>query len=252
MSIWVRGGSHYEVVLALVIAVVALTPLDTGTTRPLTVAMLGAVFIFSFWTSGASRRLVYSATGLVIIAVIVASVGQLAGGRASRILFTVIGFGLCAAAIATIFGQLAAQARVTRRTVTGALCVYLLLGLLFTYLFGFVGAVDSHGFFAQPGAHGATDYIYFSYVTLTTVGYGDLTAGSNLGRVLAVLEALMGQLYLVTIVAVVIGNIGRQRALPPSGPRSRRGRSQVADTDDGPSPASDIPGAGDPRIVRDE
>jgi voltage-gated potassium channel Kch len=55
------------------------------------------------------------------------------------------------------------------------------------------------------------DFLYFSYVTLTTVGYGDLTAAGDLGRMLAVTEALLGQLYLVTVVALVIGNIGRER-----------------------------------------
>ena len=51
--------------------------------------------------------------------------------------------------------------------------------------------------------------LYFSYVTLATLGYGDYTAAGNLGRALAVLEALMGQLYLVTVVAVVVTRLGR-------------------------------------------
>jgi ion channel len=245
MSIWERGGSHYEIVLALVIAVLALTPVDTGATRPLIVALLGAVFLFSFWTSGASRHVVLIAAVLVIAAVTVAAVGQFAGGRPARIVFTAAGAALSAGAIATIFGQLTSQSRVTRRTVTGALSVYLLIGLLFTYVFAFIGVVNSAGFFAQSGEHDATDYVYFSYITLTTVGYGDLTAGTNVGRVLAAMEALVGQLYLVTIVAVVIANIGRER----SPQRSPRRRSRVADTE---LPESDLPGANEPRIVPDE
>ena len=51
-------------------------------------------------------------------------------------------------------------------------------------------------------------------MTLTTVGYGDISAGSDVGRMMAVVEALVGQLYLVTVVAVVIGNIGRPRLQP--------------------------------------
>jgi hypothetical protein len=53
--------------------------------------------------------------------------------------------------------------------------------------------------------------VYFSYVTMSTVGYGDLTARGDLGRMLAVTEALLGQLYLVTIVALLVGNLGRVR-----------------------------------------
>ena len=72
------------------------------------------------------------------------------------------------------------------------------------------------GVFAPPFFAGgepavSTSLLYYSYSTLTTVGFGDLTASSDLGRMLSVLEALVGQLYLVTIVALVIGNLGRQR-----------------------------------------
>jgi hypothetical protein len=57
------------------------------------------------------------------------------------------------------------------------------------------------------------DFLYLSYATLTTVGYGDLVAATNLGRSLAITEALVGQLYLVTVVAVIISNLepGRRR-----------------------------------------
>jgi hypothetical protein len=55
------------------------------------------------------------------------------------------------------------------------------------------------------------DFVYYSFVTMTTLGYGDLTARANLGRMLSVTEALFGQLYLVSVVAVLVANIGRQR-----------------------------------------
>jgi hypothetical protein len=212
MSVRARGASHYEIVLLLVIVIIALTPFDSAAVRPLIVALLGTVIVFSFWTSGASRRALIAASALAIVALTFASAGQFAGGAFPRGVFAATGVTLCGGAIATIFGHLAAQTRVTRRTVTGALSVYLLIGLLFAYLFAFIAVVGSHGFFAERGPHGATDYIYFSYVSLTTVGYGDLTAASSFGRVMAILEALMGQLYLVTIVAVVVGNIGRKRS----------------------------------------
>jgi hypothetical protein len=84
------------------------------------------------------------------------------------------------------------------------------LGFFYAFLFSLLGRL-SGPFFAQPGAARAIDYVYFSYVTISTVGYGDLTARGDLGRMLAVTEALLGQLYLVTIVALLVGNLGRQR-----------------------------------------
>ena len=55
------------------------------------------------------------------------------------------------------------------------------------------------------------DALYFSVTTLATVGYGDFTAASNLGHTLSVSEALLGQVYLVTIVSLIVGNLGRRR-----------------------------------------
>ena len=69
----------------------------------------------------------------------------------------------------------------------------------------------SDPFFAQEANPTSASYLYFAYVTLTTVGYGDLTASGNLGRALAVLDALLGQIYLVTVVALLVSRLGRTR-----------------------------------------
>lgn len=212
-----RGGDRYEIVLLLIIAVVALTPLESTALRPLITALQVLIFAFAFWTSGSSRRVFATTSVVAVLALALAGISQVMGGKPPRIIFTAVGIFLCAGAITTIIMRLLAQTRITRRTLTGALAVYLLIGLLFTYTYTLIGTAARHGFFAQPGEHPPADYIYFSYVTLTTVGYGDLTAGYSFGRILAVIEALTGQVYLVTIVAVVIANIGRDR----SGPRGR-------------------------------
>ena len=102
-----------------------------------------------------------------------------------------------------------AQNEVNSRSVAGAICVYLLFGMLFMFLFS-VLAVLGHGPFFAQGSDGTRALrLYFSFVTLATLGYGDYTPASNLGHALAVLEALLGQLYLVTVVAVVVTRLGR-------------------------------------------
>lgn len=95
-------------------------------------------------------------------------------------------------------------------TILGALSIYLLIGTFFAALFRAVAAFSNEPFFVTKAAR-TVDYLYFSFVTLTTTGYGDLTARTDLGRMLAVTEALLGQLYLVSVVALVVGNIGRER-----------------------------------------
>jgi type III secretory pathway component EscS len=100
---------------------------------------------------------------------------------------------------------------VTVEAVIGVLCVYVLLGMFYSFLYGVVDRFGDTQFFA--GGQGATvaRCLYFSFTTLSTVGYGDLTAATNLGHTLAVSEALFGQVYLVTVVSLIVGNLGRQR-----------------------------------------
>ena len=85
----------------------------------------------------------------------------------------------------------------------------MLFGMLFMFLYGVLAALGDAPFFAQ-GTDGTRPLrLYFSFVTLATLGYGDYTPAGNLGHALAVLEALIGQLYLVTVVAVVVTRLGR-------------------------------------------
>jgi Ion channel len=99
---------------------------------------------------------------------------------------------------------------VTIEAVFGVLCLYILLGMLFAGVYGSIDRLG-HAFFAN-GVHATTSRcLYFSFTTLTTVGYGDLTAAGNLGHTLAVSEALVGQIYLVTIVSLIVGNLGQRR-----------------------------------------
>jgi len=104
------------------------------------------------------------------------------------------------------------QRRVTYETVLGALCTYVLLGLLFA--FAYLAVNDLAGpFFTQAGPHRQSEYLYFSFVTLTTLGFGDLSPDVGLPQALTVFEALTGQVFLVTMVARLVTLWGRQGAL---------------------------------------
>ena len=96
----------------------------------------------------------------------------------------------------------------------------LLLGICFTFVYYAVAVLGSGTFFAQGTDGTPSLQLYFSYVTLATLGYGDYTPATTLGHTLAVSEALLGQLYLVTVVALLVGNLSRQRdaALARLGP----------------------------------
>jgi hypothetical protein len=97
-------------------------------------------------------------------------------------------------------------------TVLGAVCIYVLIGMLFSFLYSTIGLLGDESFFVQSTDPNLSEYLYFSFITLCTVGYGDFTPAHGIGRSLASLEALLGQLYLVTIVAVLVSRVApRQR-----------------------------------------
>jgi Ion channel len=102
--------------------------------------------------------------------------------------------------------------RITSETVLGALCSYVLLGLLFAFLYLAVSDLREAPFFAQPGSHVQSEYVYFSFVALTTLGFGDLSPSVGLPQALTVLEALSGQIFLVTLVARLVTLWVRQSA----------------------------------------
>ena len=80
------------------------------------------------------------------------------------------------------------------------------------FVYGAVAAFGDDAFFAQ-GTDGTRSLrLYFSYVTLATLGYGDYTPTSNFGHTVAIIEALFGQLYLVTVVALLVARLNPRRA----------------------------------------
>lgn len=120
---------------------------------------------------------------------------------------------LTVATIGAIARRIWQQVEISVVTVLGAVCIYVLFGLSFAFAYEVVGAFGSQPFFSSQEAETRSDYVYFSFVTLATLGYGDLTAQGDLGRALAVTEGLLGQIYLVTTVAALVGNVGHARAV---------------------------------------
>ena len=106
----------------------------------------------------------------------------------------------------------ARQESVNAQSVTGAIGIYLLLGMFFVYLYGASAYLGHSAFFVQTASASRQLFQYFGFVTLATVGYGDYTAAHTLGRMLAIVEALMGQLYLVTVLAILVSQLGRPRS----------------------------------------
>jgi hypothetical protein len=209
-----RFNDSYGLVFALILLVLLVTAVagDVEWGGALTVVVLAVTLIVTLRASEVRPRTARIVTILVGIATVLAIVSTASGieGRGYR-LTSLLAAGLVIGAPVAILHRLRRHVEVTMRTVMGALCIYLFIGLFFALAYGGLSSFEDGAFFVQTDEPTQVDFIYFSYVTQATVGYGDLSAATDLGRMLAITEGLLGQIYLVTIVALLVGNLGRER-----------------------------------------
>jgi Ion channel len=221
----VFGGNHQmEGRYALVLALVALSFVvqealpDTEFTRLLVTWLQAATLVAAVRAARASHRYVRLTALLAAVSAAVAAVSFLVGGSVSRItiaLATALLVGVAPLVLAAgLVRDVRATLTVSLQTLCGVLAIYLLIGMFFSFTYTVIGELSDRPFFAEISDPDRSDYLYFSYTTLTTTGYGDLTAALDIGRTLAVTEALTGQIYLVTIVALIVSNLGPRRRRP--------------------------------------
>jgi hypothetical protein len=207
-------GYRYGVLLGMILAslVFQLAAPDADWARLVTIVIQGLTLLTALLASRVHPWILRLAT-IAVCAGIVASAAALIGfgtlGPTAARLITAMMVALAPAAIARGLVLDFKERGVSLHTMFGVLCIYLLIGSLFAFVYGIVSSIGSDQFFAQHGEVDTTrNFLYFSFVTITTVGYGDLTAATNLGRSLAIAEALTGQIYMVTVVAAIVGGLG--------------------------------------------
>jgi hypothetical protein len=172
-----------------------------------------ATLVIAIWSAGLAPRDSKVSLTLIALAGATAIGYVVVGGKSFAGAVGLLSAAMVLAIGAAIVIGVIDQDHVNSQTVIGAVCVYLLAGFFFVYIYGAI-AVFGHGYLFAQGTDGTRSIrLYFSYVTLATVGYGDYTMAGNLGRTLAVLEALMGQLYLVTVLALLVSRMRARRGL---------------------------------------
>jgi hypothetical protein len=201
-----RYGVVFLITLALVVFAIAVP--DGPVTRAGALLLEAAALTVAVATSRAKaevrrlRAITVAALGTLVVVLTAADV--LSNG-----LVFALG-GLLAFMIpATLVGGLVRMIRgqgVTLRAVSGALTIYLYAGLLFGWTIGVVEGLMHKPYFNQPDVEQGVR-VYYSFTVLTTTGFGDYTPATAVGRALAVLEMLIGQLYLVTVIGVLIGGL---------------------------------------------
>jgi Ion channel len=208
----------YGAVLALVVAAALfqIVAPDADWARLVSIGLGAATLVTAVRAAQSHHAVVRAAAGTTVVLAVAAIVVLVVSGELTQAPAAIVNSLLILFAPAVILAGLVRDIRregaVTVRTLSGVLAIYLLLGMLFSLLGIAVAAIDGGEYFAGVTDATRSDFLYFSYVTLSTTGFGDLSPVTDIGRMLAVTEALIGQVYLVTVVAMIVANI-RPRAV---------------------------------------
>jgi hypothetical protein len=207
----------YASLLALLAIVFLVEGIVSRPSDPVIVgltALLAATTVLALSIGHVRRWVLLGGAGIGAALVVTTLVQALTGGVDGATVAVANAFLVALAPAAILIGvikRLAGTRAVTIEAVIGVLSVYLLLGMLFAFVYAAIDRIGSGSFFNQTVEATISQCQYFSFTTLATVGYGDLTARSNLGHTLANFEAILGQVYLVTVVALIVGNLGRRQ-----------------------------------------
>jgi hypothetical protein len=201
---------------------------SVGVTAPWADSLVITVQIATVWAvlhvSGARRPVRRLAAVLLVVSALAAIVdlfigktttGEGAVAFMSAVLYLIAPF--------SITRSLLFRRDVDLQTVLGAIDIYLLVGMLFAFIYRFLGVVQPGTFFGAAGDGTLPQDLFFSFTTLTTTGYGNLVPAGNPGQTFSVAEMLVGQLFLVIAVAKVI-NAYTPARLPGSGSQQSKGK----------------------------
>jgi hypothetical protein len=209
---------HFGVVLGLILVSIGfqLAAGENDFARLLTVILQAVTLVAAVVASRAHKLVIRLASVAAVLSVLGASLAILGtdtfGNNSGRVVTLLLIAFVPPAIITGMVKMFREEGSITIETMFGVLCLYLIVGLFFGTAFAAIEEVGGTSFFHQLSTATTNDFLYFSFATLTTVGYGDLTAATNLGRALAITEALLGQIYLVSVVAVIVSNLRPARS----------------------------------------
>jgi ion channel len=208
---WPRYGLLLGTVTAAVLVQGAVAP---GPVQQIVVSMLlGTSLLVAFRVARVAPPLLAVAFGLAVAAVALSVVeaftDDIGSGEGRLMSALLVALGPPAVAVGLV-RSLRATGEVAVAAVMAVLSLYMLIGMLFAFIFGAIDRLGGDPVFADGTDATVSNCIYYSFTTLATVGYGDITARTDLGHTLSILEALLGQIYLVTVVSLIVSNLGRR------------------------------------------
>jgi hypothetical protein len=205
-------AGRYGFSLALILADYLLLAALSGTIagRLVTYLVVACTLLVTLLTARAPRLWISLALGVVgatALVVVWAALTQSLAGFLG--LSSALGVCLLLATPVVIVRDIIKTRLVSVQTLLAAMCLYLLIGIIFALLYDFAGTLTAGGFFGNPSLGTITNCLFFSFTTLTTVGYGNLVPATAFGQSLAMVEAVMGQIYLIVVVARLVSLWGQ-------------------------------------------
>jgi Ion channel len=188
----------------IVLTFVLLSQVDPARWSRLVLApAVGSMLLLALYASRARSRLMRAAIIAVTVASLIVFIEAVTDNDAfAGSTYAIYGLLILITPV-VIINRILRHPEVTVSTILGAVCAYMLIGMVFALLYGMIGRIDPP-FFADRGPTDQFDYFYFSYQSLTTLGFGDFVSRGDLGRSVSVLEATTGQLFLVTLIARLV------------------------------------------------
>jgi hypothetical protein len=205
------SAPRLALVCGLLLALIALLILapPSATARSIATVLTAAGVVTAVWAARVGRRFLLGVSAIVAVATVASVTAAAVDARTSETADTVILTILVVAVPFAILVGLRGERTISIQAVFGAIAIYLVLGLMFALFMTLTARYSSEPYFAQGTDGSLSQHVYFSYVTLATLGYGDLTPATGVGRLLAVAESIIGNLYLVTAVSLVVSRIGQ-------------------------------------------
>jgi hypothetical protein len=196
----------FGLVLLLVVTTYVIASLTryTGWSAVAISAVGCASAAVAFGSSGVRVGAVRVTVGLAILSTALAVLAALDGGDQLLAAAALIEMLLLIGATGVVLRAVLTESAVSFRTILGAISVYMIFGLLFTSLYVTIDRLQSGPFFAEEAGGQTGDYVFFSITTLTTTGYGNLVPAEQPGKMFAGLEMLLGQIFLVTLIAGLV------------------------------------------------
>ena len=204
-----RYGKQRYLAISLMVFFVAdgLLPVDAATSKLVSYCVLGMLIVTGPLASARRSWQIWGLAGLAVLMVGPGLFGSLLGLQSAYRLSLIAGSVFFSAMIVLICRDLLFYFRtVTGETLWAAINVYVLIGLLFAFLYALLASMIPNAFNGNIGSGGddMQAFVYFSIVTLTTLGYGDITPNVAQAMTLAYIEALIGQLYVAILIARLV------------------------------------------------